>query len=206
MSLTSPRSTPPWMAAPMATTSSGLTPLEGFLPKNPSTVSCTLGMRVIPPTSSTSFSSDFFTPESFRHVLHGVNVRSTSFSTSDSNFALVRRTFKCLGPEASAVMKGRDISVELSPSSSLLAFSAASRRRCMASASLLRSRPDSFLNSDSRKRSSSSSKSSPPSMVSPLVAFTSNTPPLISKMEISKVPPPRSNTRMFFIVPPLSSP
>ena len=32
-SLTSPLSTPPWMAAPMATTSSGLTPLCGSLPK-----------------------------------------------------------------------------------------------------------------------------------------------------------------------------
>ena len=32
-SLTSPLSTPPWMAAPMATTSSGLTPLLGVLPK-----------------------------------------------------------------------------------------------------------------------------------------------------------------------------
>src|SRR5437868_3402615 len=33
MSLTSPRSTPPWIAAPTATTSSGLTPLLGSLPK-----------------------------------------------------------------------------------------------------------------------------------------------------------------------------
>ena len=38
------------MAAPTATTSSGLTPLLGFLPKNFSTISCTLGIRVEPPT------------------------------------------------------------------------------------------------------------------------------------------------------------
>jgi hypothetical protein len=38
------------------------------------------------------------------------------------------------------------------------------------------------------------SKSSPPRDVSPLVAFTSNTPPDISRIEISKVPPPRSYT------------
>ena len=53
-SFTSPLSTPAWMAAPMATTSSGLTPLCGSLPKNCLTVSMTLGMRVMPPTSTTS--------------------------------------------------------------------------------------------------------------------------------------------------------
>ena len=36
-SLTSPVSTPPWIAAPTATTSSGFTPFDGFLPKNFST-------------------------------------------------------------------------------------------------------------------------------------------------------------------------
>mmetsp|Transcript_7794 Transcript_7794/g.23862 ORF Transcript_7794/g.23862 Transcript_7794/m.23862 type:complete len:253 (-) Transcript_7794:71-829(-) len=38
------------------------------------------------------------------------------------------------------------------------------------------------------------SKSSPPRKVSPLVAFTSNTPPEISRMDTSNVPPPRSYT------------
>jgi len=36
------------------------------------------------------------------------------------------------------------------------------------------------------------STSSPPQEVSPLVALTSKTPWLISKMEISNVPPPKS--------------
>ena len=54
MSFTSPESTPACTAAPMATTSSGLTPLCGSLPKNFLTVSCTSGMRVEPPTSTTS--------------------------------------------------------------------------------------------------------------------------------------------------------
>jgi hypothetical protein len=36
------------------------------------------------------------------------------------------------------------------------------------------------------------SKSSPPKNVSPFVALTSKTPPEISKIEISKVPPPKS--------------
>ena len=42
------------MAAPMATTSSGLTPLCGSLPKMSLTICWTRGMRVEPPTSTTS--------------------------------------------------------------------------------------------------------------------------------------------------------
>ena len=38
------------------------------------------------------------------------------------------------------------------------------------------------------------SKSSPPSEVSPWVASTSNTPFSIARIEMSNVPPPRSNT------------
>ena len=53
MSLTSPLSTPAWIAAPTATTSSGLTPLCGSLPISSLTFSCTAGMRVMPPTRTT---------------------------------------------------------------------------------------------------------------------------------------------------------
>ena len=53
-SLTSPASTPPWIAAPIATTSSGLTPLWGSLPKKSLTSFWIAGMRVWPPTSTTS--------------------------------------------------------------------------------------------------------------------------------------------------------
>ena len=52
-SLTSPLSTPPWIAAPTATTSSGLMPLCGSLPKKSFTCACTRGMRVMPPTRIT---------------------------------------------------------------------------------------------------------------------------------------------------------
>ena len=52
-SLTSPASTPAWMAAPTATTSSGLTPRCGSLPVSSLTFSWTAGMRVMPPTSTT---------------------------------------------------------------------------------------------------------------------------------------------------------
>ena len=69
-SFTSPDSTPAWMAAPTATTSSGLTPLWGSLPKNSFTSSWTFGMRVEPPTSTTSSIWDVWTPASFRHWRH----------------------------------------------------------------------------------------------------------------------------------------
>src|ERR1700761_2955392 len=56
-SLTSPFSTPPCTAAPIATTSSGLTLRAGSRPKNCFTVSMTFGMRVMPPTRITSLIS-----------------------------------------------------------------------------------------------------------------------------------------------------
>ena len=46
------------MAAPTATTSSGLTPLCGSLPKISLTICWTRGMRVEPPTSTTSSMSE----------------------------------------------------------------------------------------------------------------------------------------------------
>ena len=52
-SFTSPASTPAWMAAPTATTSSGFTPRCGSLPVSDLTFSCTAGMRVMPPTITT---------------------------------------------------------------------------------------------------------------------------------------------------------
>ncbi len=58
-SFTSPLSTPAWTAAPMATTSSGLTPLWGSLPVRLCTRSWMAGMRVEPPTSTTWSMSDF---------------------------------------------------------------------------------------------------------------------------------------------------
>ena len=63
-SLTSPCSTPAWIAAPMATTSSGLTPLCGSLPNNCFTTSWTFGMRVMPPTRTTSSISAAVRPAS----------------------------------------------------------------------------------------------------------------------------------------------
>src|SRR5256885_8056725 len=50
--LTSPARTAPWIAAPTATTSSGLTPLCGSLSKISVTICWTRGIRVEPPTRS----------------------------------------------------------------------------------------------------------------------------------------------------------
>merc|ERR1740124_285802 len=133
------------MAAPMATTSSGFTPRDGFLPKKSLTVSCTLGIRDIPPTSMTSCSSLLEMSASLRHDLHGPIVRSMSGPTMDSNCAREILRDRCFGPVASAVMKGSETSVCARPSSSRLAFSATSRRRCIARGSPLRSMLDSFF-------------------------------------------------------------
>ena len=98
-SFTSPRSTPPWIAAPTATASSGLTSLRGSLPKNSFTLSCTFGIRVWPPTRMTSPSSESFSPASLIAIRHGSIVRSISSSTSDSNFARVIFIVRCFGPD-----------------------------------------------------------------------------------------------------------
>ena len=50
-------SLPPCKAAPIATHSSGLTLRAGVFPVSFLTISCTAGMRVLPPTSSTCPSS-----------------------------------------------------------------------------------------------------------------------------------------------------
>ena len=204
-SLTSPVSTAACTAAPTATTSSGLTPLWGSLPKSCFTASWTLGMRIWPPTRITSSISPGLTPASFMAWRHGPSVRSISSATSDSSLARVRVRTRCLGPLASAVMKGRLISVWSVVDSSHLAFSAASLRRWRAMRSLRRSMPFSFLNSSAIQSITRWSKSSPPRWVSPLVALTSKTPSPISRIEMSKVPPPRSNTAMvssFFLSRP----
>src|SRR5207253_2271416 len=80
---------------------------------------------------------------------------------------------------------------------SFLACSHASFKRCRAIGSLRRSMPFSFWNSPATQSMSTWSKSSPPRWVSPLVALTSKTPSPTSRMEISKVPPPRSKTAIF---------
>ena len=53
----------------------------GSFPKNPLTLSCTLGMRVMPPTRMISSMSPSETPASFIAVRHSAIVRSIRSST-----------------------------------------------------------------------------------------------------------------------------
>ena len=104
-SLTSPASTPPWIAAPMETTSSGLTPLLGSLPLAIRlTISATIGIRVEPPTSTTSSILSTVMPASLRTASKGLRVRSSRPSVICSNLARVNFSSRCFGPPASAVI------------------------------------------------------------------------------------------------------
>ena len=114
-SFTSPPSTPPCTAAPTATTSSGFTLLFGSLPNRLRTISCTFGMRVEPPTSTTSSICAGVTPASVSACLARARLaRSRISATICSSRARVSFTFMCLGPLASAVRNGRLISVSSS--------------------------------------------------------------------------------------------
>ena len=121
---------------------------------------------------------------------------SSRSEQSSSNLALVSDASMCLGPSAVAVMNGSEIDVCVVDDSSILAFSAASVKRCSAWRSLIRSMPSLALKSAASQSTTRLSKSSPPRCVSPEVERTSKTPSPTSSTETSKVPPPRSKTRM----------
>ena len=196
-SFTSPVKTPPCIAAPTATTSSGFTPFDGFLPKNFSTASCTAGILVEPPTKIISSISLLESPAAFKAVWQGSIVRFTKSAINCSNLALVNVLTKCLGPEAVAVTYGKLISVCAEEDNSIFAFSAASRNLCNAIASSRKSIDSSFLNSSANQSIIFWSTSSPPKWVSPSVDNTSKTPSPNSRIETSCVPPPKSNTTIF---------
>ena len=129
---------------------------------------------------------------SARALRTGSSVRLMRSATRSSSLARVRVITRCLGPAASAEMKGRLTSVLVVLDSSIFAFSAASLSRCSAMRSFERSTPWSFLNSSLSHSMTRWSKSSPPRCVSPLVERTSKTPSDSSRIEMSNVPPPRS--------------
>ena len=197
-SLTSPPNTPAWIAAPIATHSSGLIPLNGVTGISFESASTTQGTRVEPPTKTTFEISVLDRPASFNAFLVQTKVSSTRSLIILSNFARVKVYSRCFGPVASAVMNGKLIVVCVKVLSSIFAFSAASFKRCFANLSLVKSIPVSFLNSSISKSIIRLSKSSPPRRVLPLVDKTSNTPSPISRIETSNVPPPRSYTNIFW--------
>ena len=150
------------------------------------------GIRVIPPTKTSSSISFEDNPASFKQALTGPIVRSRNLSVSCSSFARVSFFAMCFGPEASAVTNGRLISYSWAEESAIFAFSASSRILCNASGCPCTSIPESALNSAMIQSITAISQSSPPKWVSPLVAFTSKSPSPMSKTEISNVPPPKS--------------
>ena len=199
MSLTSPVNTPPWIAAPIATTSSGLISDEGSLPKTSVTVRAMIGERVWPPTRMTLSTSDGCNLASQRAFWQGSTDASTRSWTISSNFSRVRVTLMCFGPDGSAAMNGRLIFVSATLESSHFARSAASLRRCRARRSPFKSILFSVLKPSTIHSIMRWSKSSPPRKVLPDVERTSKTPSLISRIEISNVPPPRSYTATFSV-------
>ena len=161
--MTSPFSTPACTAAPMATTSSGLTPLWASLPVICWTSSWTAGMRVEPPTSTTWSMSDLVSPESAMAWSKGPLQASTRSAVSSLNLARVSLTSRCFGPSEVAVMNGRLIWVSWREDSSIFAFSAASCRRWVAILSVDRSTPSVSLNVFTSQSMIRWSQSSPPS-------------------------------------------
>ena len=146
ISFTSPVNTPPWILAPIATTSSGLTSWDGSIPSSFLTTSWTLGILVDPPTSSTLSISLVLILASLIACLNGFNVSSIKSSVNSSNLALVNVSSKCNGPSLPWEINGADIWVEVILDKSFLAFSDTSLSLCIAILSLDKSTPFSFLN------------------------------------------------------------
>ena len=191
-SLISPLRTAPWMAAPVATTSSGLMLRFGSLPKKSRTSRWTRGMRVWPPTRMTSSTCFGVLSPCWSASLMGMRVNSTRSLTMASSCSRVRVASRCWGPLAAWAMKGRRISTRSRVESSHLAFSLASLSRWRAMRSVVRSMPVFSRNCWTSQPWMAWSISSPPRNVSPLVASTSKTPSFISISVKSKVPPPKS--------------
>mmetsp|Transcript_71420 Transcript_71420/g.118693 ORF Transcript_71420/g.118693 Transcript_71420/m.118693 type:complete len:315 (-) Transcript_71420:732-1676(-) len=190
-------------AAPCATASSGWTPLLGSLPLKKSLSSCwTFGMRVDPPTRTTSSTSSLFSPASASTFFTGARVFLNRSAFNSSNRARVSVSTR------SCPSWKRSISTRTwcCAERARLARSTSRRSVCRARWSRDASAPVFRAKSFSRCVITRLSKSSPPRCVSPLAACTSKTPLSIASRETSKVPPPRSNTRTFFSPPFLSSP
>ena len=181
----------------MATHSSGFRLWLGSQPSSSRTWRSTAGMRVLPPTSSTLPSWLAEMPASRRAFCTGVTVRASRSPVIISNCGRDSDRSRWWGPSLPTAMKGRFSCAEGALDSSFLAFSASSFRRPIAAGSRERSMRSDFLNSATAYSTMRSSKSSPPRWVSPPVASTVKVPSSISMMDTSKVPPPRSYTRIF---------
>ena len=173
-----------WMAAPSATTLSGSIFACGVVWKNSLTARCTCGMRVAPPTITTPSTSSASTFASRNAFLMAFMVLPTRCCVMAAKSAAVMRRW-ISSPEfslASIVVSG------LVDSNSLISR-AFTIRMAVSSSDSGASLACSLIQQNRRR-----SKSSPPRAESPPVDSTSKTPLLSFRMEMSKVPPPRSYT------------
>ena len=145
-SLTSPLSTPAWMAAPTATTSSGLTPLCGSLPIE------LLDLLLHGGHAGHAADEDDVVDLRRRRgrrprapASSGRPSARAGRAVSSFSFARVSCRSRCFGPSGVAVTNGRLICVVIVEESSIFAFSAASYRRWSAILSGARSMPWSLL-------------------------------------------------------------
>ena len=139
------------------------------------------------------------------------NIEGLHFSTigliNSSSLERVILNSKFLAPEdGSCEINGKLTSVSITVDNSIFAFSEASLILVIAVESELRSTPSFFLNSSTIKSIRTLSISVPPNWVSPDVLRTSKTPPPISIIVTSNVPPPKSKTRIFISCLALSNP
>mmetsp|Transcript_1451 Transcript_1451/g.3598 ORF Transcript_1451/g.3598 Transcript_1451/m.3598 type:complete len:214 (-) Transcript_1451:539-1180(-) len=166
-------------------------PLLGSLPlKKSLSMACSLGMRVEPPTSTTSSTSAFLRSASSRAWRTGTSVRLSRSDTSSSKRARVIVSERSI-PSA---MLSTSTRTECWLESTRLARSTSWRSLDTAALLALRSLPCFALMDRRMCFTSCVSKSSPPKCVSPLVAITSRMPESMLRTDTSSVPPPRSNT------------